>query len=81
MLSAPLVVILFNVCSQGIDCKPINPEGPCFTPNTVRDHASFAMNSYYHAKGLIDYSCDFSGTARITTTDPSKLFLSVYIKK
>ncbi|KAL3647323.1 hypothetical protein CASFOL_008291 [Castilleja foliolosa] len=59
------------VCSLDIDCKPINAGGACFTPNTVRDHASFAMNSYYHAKGLFDYNCDFSGTALVTTTDPS----------
>ncbi|GER44598.1 glucan endo-1 3-beta-glucosidas [Striga asiatica] len=59
------------VCSQGIDCKPINPGGACFNPNTVRDHASFAMNSWYHAKGLVDFNCDFSGSAVVTTTNPS----------
>ncbi|KAH6826532.1 O-Glycosyl hydrolases family 17 protein [Perilla frutescens var. hirtella] len=59
------------VCSQGIDCKPIGAGGACFTPNTLKAHASFLMNSYYHAKGLNDFNCDFSGTALIVSTDPS----------
>ncbi|KAL0321953.1 UNVERIFIED_CONTAM: Glucan endo-1,3-beta-glucosidase [Sesamum calycinum] len=59
------------VCSQGIDCKPIQAGGACFTPSTVRSHASFAMNSYYQTKGRKDFNCDFSGTAVITSTDPS----------
>ncbi|KAK4385437.1 Glucan endo-1,3-beta-glucosidase [Sesamum angolense] len=59
------------VCSQVIDCKPIQAGGACFTPSTVRSHASFAMNSYYQTKGRKDFNCDFSGTAVITSTDPS----------
>ncbi|KAK6135865.1 hypothetical protein DH2020_030352 [Rehmannia glutinosa] len=59
------------VCSIGIDCKPIQPGAACYNPNTVRDHAAFAMNSYYHAKGLFDINCDFVGTGVVTTTDPS----------
>ncbi|KAK4431189.1 Glucan endo-1,3-beta-glucosidase [Sesamum alatum] len=59
------------VCSQGIDCKPIQAGGACFTPSTVRSHASFAMNSYYQTKGRNDFNCDFSGTGSITNIDPS----------
>ena len=56
------------VCSQGVDCRPIQ-SGACSTPTSLK--ASFAMNSYYHAKGLNDFNCDFSGTGVVTTTDPS----------
>lgn len=59
------------VCSQGIDCTPVQPGGACFTPNTLKAHASFAMNAYYHSKGLNDFNCDFSGTGVVISTDPS----------
>ncbi|KAL8539035.1 hypothetical protein ACS0TY_000869 [Phlomoides rotata] len=59
------------VCSQGVDCQPIQPGGACFTPSSVRSHASFAMNAYYRAKGPNDFNCDFSGTGVVTSTDPS----------
>ncbi|XP_057778728.1 glucan endo-1,3-beta-glucosidase-like isoform X2 [Salvia miltiorrhiza] len=58
-------------CSQGIDCKPIQPGGACFTPNTLKAHASYAMNAYYHAKGLNPLNCDFAGTGVVISTDPS----------
>ncbi|EYU19897.1 hypothetical protein ABFS82_06G077700 [Erythranthe guttata] len=58
-------------CGQGIDCQPIQPGGACFNPPTVRAHASFVMNTYYHAKGLQDFNCDFSGTGVVTSSDPS----------
>ncbi|CAA6671338.1 unnamed protein product [Spirodela intermedia] len=41
-------------------------------PNTLRDHASYAFNSYYQ-KNPLPTSCDFGGTAILTTTDPSSL--------
>ncbi|XP_047975040.1 glucan endo-1,3-beta-glucosidase-like [Salvia hispanica] len=59
------------VCSQGIDCAPIKPGGACFKPDTLKAHASYVMNAYYHAKGLDDFNCDFSGSAVIISTDPS----------
>lgn len=61
------------VCSQsGMDCGPIQANGACFNPNTVRAHASYAMNSWYQSKGRNDFDCDFSGTGAITSSDPSK---------
>jgi hypothetical protein len=44
----------------------------CFNPDTVRDHASYAFNSYYQ-KNPVQTSCDFGGTAVLTSTNPSKL--------
>lgn len=60
------------VCSTKVDCKPIQAGGPCFEPNNVRSHASYAMNAYYQAFGPQDYNCDFNHTGVITYTDPSK---------
>lgn len=59
------------VCSQGMDCGPIQPKGACFNPNTKRAHASYVMNSWYQSKGRNDFDCNFSGTGTITTSDPS----------
>ncbi|KAJ6902122.1 hypothetical protein NC651_019787 [Populus alba x Populus x berolinensis] len=59
------------VCSQGMDCKPIQAGGACFSPDNVRSHASYIMNSYYQSHGRNDFNCDFSQTAVLTTSDPS----------
>ncbi|CAI0443171.1 unnamed protein product [Linum tenue] len=58
-------------CGNGADCKPIQPGGPCFEPNNVVAHATFAMNSYYRAKGSLDSTCYFSNTGVVTAVDPS----------
>ncbi|OVA16503.1 Glycoside hydrolase [Macleaya cordata] len=60
------------VCSLGsVDCTPIQDNGNCFTPNTIRSHAAFAMNAYYQTFGHQDFNCDFGGTGLIITSDPS----------
>lgn len=59
------------VCSQGVDCKPIQVGGPCFDPNNVRSHATYAMNAYYQTKGRQPPQCDFSHSALLTDRDPS----------
>ncbi|KAJ3698770.1 hypothetical protein LUZ61_002475 [Rhynchospora tenuis] len=58
-------------CGHGADCTPILQNGACYNPNTVKDHCSYAANSYYQRKGEDSASCDFGGTAEITSTNPS----------
>ncbi|XP_022135125.1 PLASMODESMATA CALLOSE-BINDING PROTEIN 3-like [Momordica charantia] len=68
---AALQKTLDYACGAGADCVPTHQNGGCFLPNTVKAHCSFATNSYFQRKGQAPGSCDFSGTATITTTDPS----------
>ncbi|KAM0951386.1 putative carbohydrate-binding X8 domain-containing protein, plant [Dioscorea sansibarensis] len=58
-------------CGAGADCNPILKNGPCFNPDSVKSHCNYAANSYYQRKGQAQGSCDFSGTATLTTSDPS----------
>ncbi|KAK9278616.1 hypothetical protein L1049_028189 [Liquidambar formosana] len=58
-------------CGAGADCNPIHPNGVCFQPNTVKAHCSYAVNSYFQKKGQATGTCEFAGSAGITTTDPS----------
>lgn len=59
-------------CSQGLDCRPIQPGGVCFEPNTLQSHAAFVMNLYYQTFGRNQWNCDFSQTATLTSQNPSK---------
>ncbi|KAJ1698307.1 hypothetical protein LUZ63_006819 [Rhynchospora breviuscula] len=58
-------------CGHGADCAPILQNGACYNPNNVKAHCSYAANSYYQRKGEDSTSCDFGGTAEITSTNPS----------
>ncbi|XP_020579688.1 PLASMODESMATA CALLOSE-BINDING PROTEIN 3-like [Phalaenopsis equestris] len=60
-------------CGAGADCSPINQNGACFNPNTVKSHCSFAVNSYYQRKGQAQQACNFAGTAALTQQDPSSI--------
>ncbi|KAK6262525.1 hypothetical protein QUC31_008341 [Theobroma cacao] len=59
------------VCGLGLDCGPIQEDGACFLPNTVRAHAAFAMNAYYQSTDRKEYDCAFEQTGAITDVDPS----------
>ncbi|RVW16881.1 Glucan endo-1,3-beta-glucosidase 7 [Vitis vinifera] len=69
---AQLQANLDYACSQGIDCTPIQPGGACFEPNTVASHAAYAMNLLYQSSGKNSWNCDFTQTATLTSSNPSK---------
>ncbi|CAN0871083.1 PLASMODESMATA CALLOSE-BINDING PROTEIN 3 [Linum grandiflorum] len=71
MPDAVLQKALDYACGAGADCNPTRQNGQCFLPNTVRAHCSYAVNSYYQKKGQSQGSCDFSGAATLSTSDPS----------
>ncbi|EXB55119.1 Glucan endo-1,3-beta-glucosidase 1 [Morus notabilis] len=59
-------------CGPGrANCSEIQPGEDCYYPNNVKNHASYAFDSYYQKEGKAAGSCDFKGVATITTTDPS----------
>ncbi|XP_019462833.1 PREDICTED: glucan endo-1,3-beta-glucosidase 13-like [Lupinus angustifolius] len=59
-------------CGLGMtDCTAIKVGGPCYEPDTLVSHASFAFNTYYQANGNSDIACNFGGTATVTKNNPS----------
>lgn len=58
-------------CGSSADCEPIKPNGPCYLPNTLLAHASYAFNSYWQKSKGNGGTCDFGGTAMLVTIDPS----------
>ncbi|KAG2638202.1 hypothetical protein PVAP13_2NG578300 [Panicum virgatum] len=58
-------------CGAGADCNSIHENGPCYNPNNVPAHCSWAANSYYQNNKAKGATCDFTGTATLTTSDPS----------
>ncbi|XP_042418252.1 glucan endo-1,3-beta-glucosidase 7-like [Zingiber officinale] len=69
---AELQANLDYACGQRmVDCSPIQQGGACFEPNTVRSHAAYSMNQFYQVSGRNAYDCDFSGSAVVTTDNPS----------
>ncbi|CAN1311656.1 Glucan endo-1,3-beta-glucosidase 3 [Linum perenne] len=64
-------------CGPGrVDCSPMLQGEPCYEPDNVIAHATFAFNAYYQRMAKSPGTCDFKGVAAITTTDPSKHLFS-----
>ncbi|XP_010907602.3 glucan endo-1,3-beta-glucosidase 1 [Elaeis guineensis] len=55
----------------GADCRMIQPNKSCYLPNTVRDHASYAFNSYWQKFKNYGGSCYFNAAAMVTDLNPS----------
>jgi hypothetical protein len=60
-------------CGPGqANCTAIQSGQPCYNPDTLVNHASFAYNDYYQKMRSVGGTCDFGGTAMTTTRDPSE---------
>ncbi|KAI9116522.1 hypothetical protein K1719_012689 [Acacia pycnantha] len=66
-----LLEAMSYACGSGADCKPIGPNGPCFEPDTVIAHTSFAYNSFWQNTKATSGKCDFGGTGMLVSEDPS----------
>ncbi|KAK8691604.1 hypothetical protein V6N13_075108 [Hibiscus sabdariffa] len=60
-------------CGHGADCSAIQPNGACYNPNTVKDHCSYAVNSYFQRSGQVPGSCVFSGSATLSSSPPTNI--------
>ncbi|KAL4317943.1 hypothetical protein GQ457_18G025740 [Hibiscus cannabinus] len=59
-------------CGPGkVNCSPLLQGQPCYEPNNVVSHSTYAFNAYFQQMGKSTGTCDFKGVATITTTDPS----------
>lgn len=64
-------------CGQGqANCTAIQEGLPCYFPDTLQNHASYAYNDYYQKMRSSGGTCDFDGTAISTNRDPSKFSTS-----
>uniref|UniRef100_A0A0D9ZD82 X8 domain-containing protein n=1 Tax=Oryza glumipatula TaxID=40148 RepID=A0A0D9ZD82_9ORYZ len=55
----------------GANCTMIQPNKYCYFPNNVKDHASYAFNSYWQKFKKQGGSCYFNAAAMVTDLDPS----------
>ncbi|WMV27967.1 hypothetical protein MTR67_021352 [Solanum verrucosum] len=75
------VVLQHNIdfaCGNGADCTGILQNGPCYNPNTIKDHCSYAVNSYYQRKASTGATCDFTGSATLVPSLPASSSSACY---
>ncbi|XP_057490904.1 glucan endo-1,3-beta-glucosidase 2-like [Actinidia eriantha] len=59
-------------CGPGkVNCSLLLQGQPCYEPDTVAAHATYAFDTYYHLMGKGPGTCEFNGVAAITTSNPS----------
>ncbi|XP_044478245.1 glucan endo-1,3-beta-glucosidase 3-like [Mangifera indica] len=59
-------------CGPGkVDCSVLLQGQPCYQPDNVVSHSTYAFDAYFQQMGRSPGTCDFKGVATITTTDPS----------
>ncbi|XP_034933525.1 major pollen allergen Ole e 10 isoform X1 [Populus alba] len=61
-----------NYACAHVDCQILQKGCPCFSPDSLINHASIAMNLYYQCKGRNHWNCDFRNSGLVVVTDPSK---------
>ncbi|CAB4306787.1 unnamed protein product [Prunus armeniaca] len=66
--------IINFICGILKECSEIQEHGSCYFPNTLINHASFAMNLYYKTDGR--YNCDFNGVGLIVVTNALQNIMS-----
>ncbi|XWS34455.1 hypothetical protein CRYUN_Cryun21dG0040000 [Craigia yunnanensis] len=63
-------------CGPGkVDCSPLLQGHPCYEPDNVVSHSTYAFNTYFQRMAKSPGTCDFKGVATITTTDPTHINL------
>ncbi|MED6208250.1 hypothetical protein PIB30_043372 [Stylosanthes scabra] len=71
--SSDQATLLSNInyaCSQ-VDCRIMQKGCPCFSPESLINRASIAMNLYYQSRGRNHWNCDFRASGLVVVTDPS----------
>ncbi|KAM7279094.1 hypothetical protein ACFE04_006228 [Oxalis oulophora] len=59
-------------CGAGkVNCSILLQGEPCYEPDNVNAHATYAFDAYYQKMGRNPEACDFNDVAAITTTNPS----------
>jgi len=55
-----------NIVCGVLNCAPIHPGGAHYEPNTVKDHATWAIDAWYQTFSWTFESCDFEGHAHLS---------------
>ncbi|KAL4310156.1 hypothetical protein GQ457_01G047100 [Hibiscus cannabinus] len=70
--SDELLQLNINFACNLVDCSAATRSGGvCYSPSTLINHASYAMNLYYQITGRKKSNCNFRETGLIVSSDPS----------